>query len=266
MSRAIAPLPRQSFEPRRGDDGVATRGELCQTVRLTVRAETACGGSAPGIPLNSHLEGKMNNALTAAISHGHFPGFGHTIGVRASGLLLGIEFSALNKLLKNGSLDCVSNLELFEDDTLVEGYGIIFNDEKFDQLIEAEDTSKAFRIFLSSSFLVNYKKNDDQIELLSDQSLWVLLPKYSEAQIYSAKGNEEELRKIRTKNLSGKQSFMGTHYVCDFEYQGMVCGEPMCHAQHSWVENGLCLCYMWTGSYVTAMRFHAFRTVALEAV
>jgi hypothetical protein len=40
----------------------------------------------------------------------------------------------------------------------------------------------------------------------------------------------------------------------------IVCGEKMCHAEHAWLRDGVCLCYMSSGGSVTQFYLYPFTT------
>jgi hypothetical protein len=202
----------------------------------------------------------VNQSVLEAILAGRCPGYGRTQRARVTGLILGVETNDLNTLLSGASLDAVSKREIFEDYTLVDGIGLIFDDSKFDDLVDDHAADQAFHAFLNSAYIGCYHEQFDRLELVSPHCLSALLPECIPELTTIPLIAGSCLTGADLNRLRGVHNFCGTHSVCSFTYEGITCGEKLCHAEHSWIQQGVCLCYMHSGTYVTAFYTYPFRT------
>lgn len=173
--------------------------------------------------------------------------------------LVGVKQILLNKLLSAGHLEGVPNDDLMEDETLCSGLNIVYDDDVLECFLQDYGTPDLMP-FLLSAFFVEYEKELNKFTLISSMPLAESLPKFY-------KGIADKIPSFAAANkeaghLKNVLNFCGRHYVCDFTRGGMRCGDPMCHSEYAWIQDGVCFLSMSSGSVgVNSMQLYPFRTL-----
>jgi hypothetical protein len=176
------------------------------------------------------------------------------------GLIVGVELSELQRLREGGVLRFAMQQSDFDEDELVGGPCLVCYDETFGDLVDECGPENAFEGFLKNAYLGAYDKRKDEAILISAESLWQLVPRKAPPLHGIPDMRECRMWDTEHQQLAGVRDFCGTHAVCQYTDGELVCGEKMCHAEHSWVRGGVCLCYMSSGGVVTQFYLYPFKT------
>lgn len=208
------------------------------------------------------------DTLEQIIAMGHTQGFGYT-GRRGASIRHGIvgvweDEGEFADLLQKGYLDRLSQCSSGKDETLVDGWVLVYSCDKFHALTDC-DPSASLDDFLSLAYLGRYEEQTDRLTLLGDNSLLELLPRHAPAYLGANLPGplswcEDGWTGKIGQRLDNERQFSGMHYVCDYEAQGMRCLDPWCHAEYAWVVDGLCLFYMMGSVTPLSAWFYPFRT------
>ena len=86
------------------------------------------------------------------------------------------------------------------------------------------------------------------LTLLSSRNLYTLLPRYRSIATYGIRKVELGKReRFAYSRVQSSREYCGRYWVCDFENQGIVCGEPGCGSNLCWRENALVLLHFSMG-------------------
>lgn len=198
---------------------------------------------------------KLDQAMDAAV----IKGFGRQQDGKPTGLgITGMEKLHLDTLLRNGMLRGVNNEDLTQDDTLCEGLNLVYCNDSLDCLLGDDDEIELMP-FLMRMFLAEYEAEYPQFCLVSPDALAILLPKFIGR--YTTKISSIASAPKESRYLQSKTSFCGRHYVCDWSFEGMLCGDPLCHSEFAWVQNRVCLLNMSGGlAGINSAQFYPYYT------
>ena len=187
-----------------------------------------------------------------------------------SGAILGFEMPLFSKFLKERTLkgDFWRD-EIYNDFPFRDGLSLVVRVDAQDDLWDIEGP-KNLDPFLSHIYLAYYKSlPQPSLVLASSLSLFDMLPFYSDnftdmvdhLQAISGKKCKPDVKPITANRLSREQNLSARVYVCDYNNNGIYCGEPFCNSDFAWIKNGIALFYMQTGGdFITSAWIYPFVT------
>jgi len=198
-----------------------------------------------------------------------------SLGEYKTGGILGFDMPLLSILLKEKTLtgDFLKS-ERFNDEPLRDGLSLIVGvDEDEQENLWDYTKPKTLDHFLSKIYFAYFKSlPHPNLVLASSLSLFDILPVYSD---HYASKVLDHLRNIpgkkaapdvkpKTVDWLRKEKDLSTRiYVCDFNRDGIYCGEPLCHSDFAWIRNGVALIYFHTGGdLITSAWIYPFVTDA----
>lgn len=182
------------------------------------------------------------------------------VSEQSPAMLAGLLKDDLETLLQTGVLNDVSNRDLAQDDTRRTGFGIVYDDDKFDEFLKFKPPFDWFTTFLGRCHLARYNAASDSIELVSNTPLRSLLPKYVGHFLPLTAIDSRDSDGAHTYSIREFTHFCGNHWICDFTTNGMVCADPICAAAHCWIQDGHCYAYVHSGPTITSFHLYPFET------
>ena len=186
------------------------------------------------------------------------------------GGIIGLEKQEYDTLIQKGELSGnIFNKELYNDEPLIEGLHFTCWDEaqENEPLVDWEPPS-TIQPFLKHSHLSYYRESPTpELKLVVKESIFDILLEIIEdvdrqclpllSDIDVRKSPFDLSRRFKDR-LMDVNSVCGRIATCDWP----GCGDPFCGSEFAWVENGICLVYMFaSGAGLGSVHLFPFRTL-----
>ena len=221
--------------------------------------------------IGKNMEIKRNRETDEVISRALQFGFVRlrTHDIERGGII-GLEKQEYDTLIQKGELSGdIFDKELYNDEPLIEGLHFTCWDEaQEDECLVDWEPPSTIQPFLKHSHLSYYRESPTpELKLVVKESIFDILLEIIEdvdrqclpllSDIDVRKSPFDLSRRFKDR-LMDVNSVCGRIATCDWP----GCGDPFCGSEFAWVENGICLVYMFaSGAGLGSVHLFPFRTL-----